>query len=216
MINIHDALALLSQERPVFHSEADFQHALGWLIHLHEPHASVRLEYRPLPLEPLYLDVWIQNDQGVLAFELKYATRRLAVDHAGEHFALKNRAAQDITRYDFVKDIGRLERIVAARPGVTGYAILLTNDSTYWTRSMRERTMDAAFRLYEGASLSGSLGWSVQAASGTIAKREPALHLQGSYLMSWHNYSTVGSHTTGGHFRFLVVRVDGSTVSHRS
>ncbi|MGO8947318.1 MAG: hypothetical protein ACLQUY_06585 [Ktedonobacterales bacterium] len=215
MININDALAQLSQERPVFHSEADFQHALAWLIHLQEPHACIRLEYRPLP-GPLYLDVWIQNDQGALAIELKYATRRLEVDHAGEHFALKNRAAQDITRYDFVKDIGRLERIVAVRPGVTGYAILLTNDSIYWTRSTRERTMDAAFRLQEGASLNGSLGWSVQAAKGTIVKREAALHLRGSYLMSWHDYSTVGSHATGGHFRFLAVPVYGSTVSHRS
>ncbi|GIQ70102.1 hypothetical protein DUZ99_18335 [Xylanibacillus composti] len=40
-------LAELAKERPVFSSEADFQHALAWHIHTYDPHAKIRLEYRP-------------------------------------------------------------------------------------------------------------------------------------------------------------------------
>lgn len=208
MISPTVMLTLLSQQRPVFHSEADFQHALAWLIHLQQPEARIRLEYRPLPQEPLNLDLWVQGDQPALAIELKYPTRRLVVEHAGEHFSLKNQAAQDLTRYDFVKDIVRLERIMLTRSGVTGYAILLTNDSNYWTRSMRTNTVDAAFRLHEGARLSGPLVWAEHAGVGTKTTREAALELRGSYPMSWHHYSTVGDRPNDGIFRFLLIRVD--------
>jgi hypothetical protein len=166
------------------------------------------LEYRPLGLGALYLDLWVQDDKQALAIELKYPTRRLVVEHAGERFSLKQQAAQDITRYDFVKDIGRLERIVLARPGTTGYAILLTNDSAYWTQSARTDTVDAAFRLHERARLSGSLAWAPHASAGTTAKREAALELRGSYLMSWRDYSTADDCPSEERFRFLLVRVD--------
>src|SRR5579859_5225485 len=112
MTHLDELLPLLGQQRPVFHSEADFQHALAWLIHLQQPDTRIRLEYRPLPSEPLYLDLWVEDDSSALAIELKYPTRRLMVEHAGEHFSLKNQSAQDLTRYDFIKDIGRLERVV--------------------------------------------------------------------------------------------------------
>ena len=52
MIHLYDVLRSLSCQRPIFHSEADFQHALAWLIHLQHPDAIVRLEYRPLPQKP--------------------------------------------------------------------------------------------------------------------------------------------------------------------
>lgn len=216
MINLSDSLTLLSQQRPIFHSEADFQHALAWLIHLHQPDARIRLEYRPLPHEPLYLDLWVQDDQHALAIELKYPTRRLSVEHAGEQFSLRNQAAQDLTRYDFVKDIRRLERIVLARPGVTGYAILLTNDSSYWTLSRRPGTVDAAFRLHDGAQLMGSLGWAAHAGVGTMVKREAPLELIGSYSASWRDYSAVNTLQSTELFRCLLVQVDPNALAHRS
>jgi hypothetical protein len=33
MIDLDELLRALSQERPVFHSERDFQHAIAWRIH---------------------------------------------------------------------------------------------------------------------------------------------------------------------------------------
>ena len=41
---IRATLAKLAKKRPVFHSEADFQHALAWELQLDDPTAGIRLE----------------------------------------------------------------------------------------------------------------------------------------------------------------------------
>ena len=86
----------LSRVPPVFHSEADFQHALAWHIHQAVPKCEVRLEYRPFPGEGMYLDLWL-GEVGV-ALDLKYVTHELCYDWDGETFRLKNQSAQDTRR----------------------------------------------------------------------------------------------------------------------
>lgn len=46
-MNVHPLMSQLAGTRPIFHSEADFQHALAWEIQNQHPQAAVRLEYRP-------------------------------------------------------------------------------------------------------------------------------------------------------------------------
>lgn len=72
---------MLARKRPLFHSEADFQHALAWLLHEQWPQARIRLEY-PFTLNEkrCYLDVFVQQGEQQLAIELKYKTRETAVD----------------------------------------------------------------------------------------------------------------------------------------
>jgi hypothetical protein len=41
------------------------------------------------------------------------------------------RPVRRLGRCDVIKDLTRVERLVAEKPGVSGYAILLTNDSAY-------------------------------------------------------------------------------------
>lgn len=51
MLRADDVIALLpglAGERPVFHSEADFQQALAWAVHVAHPGLRVRLETRPV------------------------------------------------------------------------------------------------------------------------------------------------------------------------
>lgn len=150
---IPEVLTALSEQRPVFHSEADFQHALAWEVHRRLPQASVRLE-RPVKLssvdKPLHVDVWIECGGDVLVTELKYKTRALQTLESGERFTLQNRGAQDLGRYDFIKDVWRVEAVVVRSAHATGYAILLTKDPSYWARSHNDRTVDADFRLHEG------------------------------------------------------------------
>jgi hypothetical protein len=43
--DILEAMRDLSTQRPIFHSEADFQHALAWYFHQQFPDAHIRLEY---------------------------------------------------------------------------------------------------------------------------------------------------------------------------
>jgi hypothetical protein len=185
----------LAQSRPVFHSEADFQHAFAWELQKMFPHAQVRLE---LPVvaggERMHVDIWVVIDGQPYAIELKYKKRALDATVGSERFLLKNDGAQDLGRYDFIKDIVRLERISAHMPQVEGYAIILTNDSGYWTGSAG--TIDAAFRLPDGRTLNGALSWGLAASKGTTATREQALNLGGSHRILWNDYAQLAAPPT--------------------
>lgn len=207
MIEIGEVLSTLAGQRPVFHSEADFQHALAWKIHQSLPSALVRLE---LPVQVnqqfLHIDIWVACQDTILAIELKYKTRGLAIQVGNEQYRLKDQSAQDIGRYDFVKDVQRLEQVTLAHPNVTGYAILLTNDSAYWTKPPSHSTADADFRLHDGRVLKGILAWGINASAGTMKGREQPLQLRGEYYLHWSDYSHPSAERCGK-FRVLVVKV---------
>ena len=118
MIDVSDIMRALSVRRPVFHSEADFQHALAWEVHRAHPDLKIRLEYRPPDFGRRYLDVWLTGCDGSMAVELKYFTRRLECSSGGEAFSLLDQGAQDISRYDFLKDVERFEELVTLLPSV--------------------------------------------------------------------------------------------------
>jgi len=103
----------------------------------------------------MHVDIWITSGGRSLAVKLKYKKRALETVIGNERFRLKNDGAQDLGRYDFIKDVERLARIAAHIPQVEGYAVLLTNDSGYWKEGAT--TVDAAFRLPEGRILTGEL-----------------------------------------------------------
>lgn len=134
MTGISQILQSLAALRPIFHSEADFQHTLAWELQKRYPEASLRLEY---PIETLdaimCLDILFALPTKAFAIELKYKTRRLACTANNEQFYLRNHGAQDIGRYEVIKDIQRLETMQRVRPNTKGCLIFLTNDSSYWT-----------------------------------------------------------------------------------
>ena len=197
----------LARRRPVFHSEADFQHAFAWHIHTSMPSGKVRLEYKPFPDKAVYLDLWFP-DIGV-AVELKYCTRNLEIEHDGESFALRYQKAHDTRRYDFLKDIQRLERMCRERREIrTGFAVLLTNDHLYWRRSVRKIPVnDADFHLYAGRLVAGEMGWSKDASDGSKNGRENPICLAGSYELQWRDYPADMSSVRHGQFRYLAVQI---------
>ena len=130
MLDIQKLMADLSIHRPIFHSEADFQHALAWQIHEVMPDCGIRLEFPPFSDKRMYLDIWLSTSR--IAIELKFATRKLECEWNGENFSLRDQSAQDVKRYDFLKDIQRLEQVVMDGNADAGFAVLLTNDHLYW------------------------------------------------------------------------------------
>ncbi|MFM8331220.1 MAG: hypothetical protein ACKN9T_05985 [Candidatus Methylumidiphilus sp.] len=198
-----ETLRDLAIQRPLFHSEADFQHALAWLAHQAYPNTIVRLEllFRTDDSSE-YLDLQFANGSQALAVELKYKTRRLLLQHAGEDYILKQQGAQDTGRYDFLADVARLERFVLAGRATAGCAILLTNDRSYWSESARHGTVDEMFRLSEGRVLHGSLAWLEHASAGTKRSREKTIELKGKYTANWKTYS-MPHNSPGGEFRYL-------------
>ena len=205
--SIGKVLSCLKKKRSIFHSEADFQHAFAWEIHEMLPFARVRLE-KPVRVgqRSLHIDVWVNYKDVIVAVELKYKTRGLEVDADDEHYSLKNQGAQEFGRYDFLKDIQRLERVVDQYRDSIGYAVLLTNDSAYWQEPREEEPVDANFRLHDDRVVKGNLNWGEGAAIGARRGREQ-LQLQGRYQLHWSNYSFVEGHGNYREFRSLVVKV---------
>jgi hypothetical protein len=208
MIRIEDIITELQKKQPVFHSEADFQHALAWEIHTHFPAATIRLEIHPGRIgQREKIDIWVRHDGTVYAVELKYKTQKLDVISKGEEFHLLNQAAQDIGRYDFIKDIVRLERFVTNYPNAIGYAIMLTNDATYWKTTKRLATADAHFRIHDNRTLTGQLMWSEATGAGTMKGRENPLILGKSHQIKWIDYSTL-EEKGPNKFRYVLLKIE--------
>ena len=208
MLDIDRLMAGLAEIRPIFHAEADFQHALAWEIHQAMPDCQIRLEFNASTdsAERRYLDLWLPTVK--VAIELKYCTRNLDAIFADERFALKNQSANDVRRYDFLKDIQRLEQSVESGPAETGVAILLTNDPLYWKPAGTSDTADAAFRIHEGREITGKLAWSEKAGSGTTKGRAQAITISGDYILRWRDYSQLPE-PGKSRFRYLAVSVGG-------
>jgi hypothetical protein len=194
-------MAQLALQRPVFHSERDFQHELAWLLREQNPDSSLRLEVPLSRPSNSIMDVLLRHAGETHAFELKYKTKLLDTEVGGERFMLKNQSANDVGRYDFFRDIVRMERFEATRTSV----LFLSNDPGYWAGPTRAGTVDEQFSMKDGRSATGELNWLSHASVGTTKGRTDPLNLTGSYTMRWHDYSNLDM--PAGAFRFLWINV---------
>lgn len=213
-IDVHLLMQKLAAERPIFHSEADFQFALSTRIYAEYPECEVRLE-KPFRSEDktIYADIWMP-EEGI-ALELKYFTRGLSTCRGGELFALRDHAARDFGRHHFLADVQRLEdlRWGDGHPVRSGFAVMLTNDPGLWRPSPR-KTNDINFHLYDGRSLGPckKLPWlkkgkPVEADEKRLRDGYTEISLRDSYTMDWRPYSDL--RIAAGEFRYLVLAVGG-------
>lgn len=188
-VDLHQALAALAARRPVFHSEADFQLALAWQVHLADPQVGVYLETRPR--RGLHLDLAFINEVtgAYSAIELKYLTRRWTGTVAGQDFELKEHGAHDNRRFDTVKDIARVESVVRDLPRSNGAVVVLTNDRRYIDDAQGSTSNDSQFRLHEGAMLEGRRSWLREKVD---RERSAAVELLGRYETRWTQFSHFG------------------------
>lgn len=211
-INVEVILKILAEERPIFHSEADFQHALAWKIHEQIPDCKIRLEktYTHNDNNRIYLDVLVNCKNTTYAFELKYKTRKLTATIEDEEFKLKDQGAQNQGRYDFLNDVQRLGNLVNGHNYIFGYAIFLTNNPLYWNGPGRNNTYDADFRIHNGRNVHGEMNWNVNAAEGTRVGRNNPVTIQGNYNLNWKPYSNIQNYEHEGNyseFKYLLVKI---------
>jgi hypothetical protein len=208
MLDIERVLISLSDKRPIFHSEADLQHSLAWELREHYPDCQIRLETKVHGAgTKVYLDILCEYQGRKYAIELKYKTLAFDCYMNGEPFFLSNQGAQDIGRYDVLKDIQRLEEMVVSGVADEGTLIFLTNDKSYYVEPIKETaTVDQDFRLHQGKVVAGQLRWGEQTGKGTMKNREAAIQLKGSYRMNWESYSKIDD-TSRGEIRYLILPV---------
>ena len=152
---------LINEEKEIFCSEADFQFALAWKIKelsLKElsPKIDIKLEFTPWKFDPnIHIDIVVSTEGQMIPIELKYKTKKLEkdnfenqenLDHQDSYdVPLKTQGAHDTGRYDFVRDIHRMEQIIDSKkyPMQTAYAIFLTNDSLYWKNPKKTQLINS-------------------------------------------------------------------------
>ena len=206
VIDFVAVLNSLSVRRLIFYSEADFQHALAWEIQTQAPEAQIRLEV-PIssPSGRGALDLLIIYEGHRIGIELKYLKAHLQHTHEGEEFNLRETSASDQARYDVCKDVVRLEHLCGTGQIHYGFSIALTNEPKFWREDRAPSSIDVAFKLSHGRTLSGALAWASHAGSGTTAKRESTLVLTGTYALSWTEFSDLGGKK--GQFLVLVIPI---------
>ena len=207
VFNINTTLQALSQIRPIFHNEADFQFAFAWEIQKQYSDYNIRLEYKTPTFDNRYTDIWIKGENPI-AIELKYKPVSMKLQHNKERFELKNHGAQDIGRYDFLKDVQRLEEIIMKYPETSAYAIMITNDSLYWRNPKKHNSVDKDFKIHQGRNIHGVLSWSPEAGKGTTKNREEPIQIHGNYDMDWKSYSNIDQEYEK--FRMLCLQIDSS------
>lgn len=194
MFNINDVLNALFVQKRLFTSEADFQFALAWEIKNMYSGDDVHLEYRHPNImncgRDSYIDIVVEEDGEQIPIELKYKTKGFSRSYNGRVYTLKHHGAQDCGRYDFWKDVERLECFIRNNNRAKrGYVFFLTNDSLYWEPT-KKTTIDAMFRIHEGrTNVHGNLAWMGNPSSGTTKGRTANIHLDGNYDITWTNYN---------------------------
>ena len=220
MLDIHGLMQELSESRPIFHSEADFQLALFRLINKRKLDCQIRME-EPFSLggkRKRYLDIWLPT-KGT-AIELKYFTMNLKAWHGREPFTLKDHISRDLTRRLFLNDVERLERLIRCMEPLgdeeqtvkAGYAVLLANDPYLWDRKKwKERKKrvpnDFYFRLHEGETIKGKLKWLNKGQENP----DYTIKLTGCYDTCWKCYSHPAKGKYGGEFRYMAFKIQPTT-----
>lgn len=209
-MNIQDiktAVCSLRNNRTIFHSEADFQFALAWELQRTLPNAQIRLEYCPHFAPEMHVDIFAIDEEGTHPIELKYKTRSIQAIVSNECFSLKNHGAQDFGRYDFLRDVERIEKVRKLDKDFrTGYAIFLSNEPSYWNVPKSKNTVDTAFRIHEGRIVQGKLAWREDVPLEAVQKRETPIVLENQYQIHWDNYSELND-ANNGFFKFCLVEV---------
>ena len=213
---LQQTLSALAVRRPLFHSEADFQHELA--MDLARNHYAVRLEV-PIQLALKNQPVGIQLDLLAInqesgqktAIELKYITVALDHQNNGERFRLSGNWGTNLSLFDTLADLERVASVVKAGKADQGFSVLITNAETAWSRDVTHTSIMAReFSIHEGRQLeAGSrLDWSPTTPGvGSVSKKRLApyapVEIPRSQTCGWADYS---QHKGAGcTFRYLLL-----------
>jgi len=211
MIDIEQTLKEMSQERPIFHSEKDFQFALAWKIKEQE-NCEVRLEQNVKinDTETISVDICVIENDKLVPIELKYKTKSFIGQINKEKFELKNQDARDQGCFDYLKDIQRIENCLISNNLEKGYAIILTNDRLYWENKTSNTNFEQ-FKVYDGRKITGSLCWKVGTSDSSKSGRDDCIKLLGNYNVLWKDYFKTTNQNQV--FRYVLIEIQRQKLS---
>lgn len=191
-----------------FYNEASLQLNLSNYLINTGHYASIEVEYlivSPDEVEGLkskrcFIDVVVKSELGEYALlELKYPlhipegiiTSRLGSNAFKKEDYAVNQGAQNVVRYLFWKDVKRIEYFSSlSKDAVGGIALLLTNDSIYWTAPKSEGDTTALYREFSLKAGQSSLStksrrWREEDGTERVWNSYPGFDLEKAYPLYW-------------------------------
>ena len=207
-----DVVQFLSGESVLFSNESDLQLRLNCCLKLSGHYDRVEVEYY-VPLQELkrlnpslttanfpwdsdlYIDIVVEKDGQFVPIELKYPTKdikgsfsRFSVAVSAQVPMLKNQGAQDIVRYNYWKDVRRIEALHGAYPDTIdgGLAVMVTNDPSYQNNPTSANVGYAHFSTKDGRVINQLQDRNMSWQNGvSVATGHPAFQIDGSYKLDW-------------------------------
>lgn len=230
---LSNIMADFGKEYRIFNSEAQFQFELAWKIR-EEFDCVVRLEElvrvkngkaERFPKKD-YADIILCSGDFRIAIELKYKTSKLEISE--RNILLKAHGAADLGAYDFMWDVNRLQVLTDPQDMSVcdmarcskGYALMLTNDSHYWT-AQSGYTINREFLIGgdkdgKGLLKEGSHQWYTKGKEGNPGlsraivntTRAHRIVLRKGYPFVWNKYCDVEGGKGNTLFKFITIEVE--------
>lgn len=202
-----DVRSFIEHQSELMFNELDFQVHLAVWLRNSGSYDDVDVEYfLPNSIADeydwdsnLYLDIVVRKGDDYCPIELKYPTNRVVkpisrfgvpsdrINGMNNVEIMKHHGAQDIVKYNFWKDVRRVELIKKLFPTVKGgLAVMLTNDSSY-VRPCRPTSAVAPFSMSDNNMIGpGMMDW-----NGTPKVREThkPFHIDGQYSPRWSEHT---------------------------
>lgn len=223
---LKDIEDFLAKQNQLFFNERDVQMHLALALKDTKHYDNVELEYYipigmfnnkyPWETETLYIDIVVCKDDEYCPIELKYKTQQVPLQ-ANTKFSRFGKVDKTITavfkdqqrgtdtRYDFWKDVRRIEVIKNNFPKVVaGFAVFLTNDELYTTRNGKKENGQSCnyedFSMQEGKQNNYIMNWKGDTTD------HPTIIMDSIYTINWKS-STLKYQTTGIDFHYCIVEV---------
>lgn len=206
----------LASRRPIFHSEADFQHELA--MDLDRAGYSVRLEVPSVVMlngEKGRMEIDIcaidPSTRDRTAIEVKYVTMPMVINLGGEGYNLRNNWGTNLSRFDCLADYQRVGSLCAGQQARFGFTIFMTNAEDAWAVDAGEtHIMAQQFSIHDGRVMAAgmALNWvPMNPAVGSVTrKRLPPytpITIPNAATCNWTDYSSLQH--PNGRFRFLML-----------
>lgn len=209
-----DIRGFIARQDELMFNEIDFQVQLAIYLRSSGQYDDVDVEYSlPRTLiddydwkSNLRIDIVVSRGGEYCPVELKFSTKGVTreIKRFGKFFpdtvVMKNQGAQDLVRYNYWKDVRRIELLRRIFDSVRGgLAVLLTNDMSY-TRPVLATSASAPFSTHEGGCAGGgAMDWNGNPA---VRPSHPSFTLDGVYAIRWTD-----AQIDGVGFKYTIVKV---------
>lgn len=236
MINIviDDIRTFLAQPRTIpFMNERDLQMHLAIALKNSNNYDKVEVEYY-VPNHPtlcqifppnvypwgseMKVDIVVEKDGEFVPIELKYKTKEIkapTVERFGKQLncsnisLIKNQGAENMGKYDFWRDVRRIELLISKFAKVkNGLVLFITNDE-YYSLPSREGAICAKFSMENGIH-GVDKHWSTANGNNPASPSRPGFSLSKQYGIEWvgltqHNFAWDKNDNTK--FNYLLINI---------